>query len=82
MLETDVIGNNDWARGFLCDADISYLEAFDSAMRSRNQPDIGLFGEASTCPQLVEHTGGRMPTRCEHGIPLYEKCGICRSFPR
>jgi hypothetical protein len=35
MLERDVIGNKEWTRGFLCDIDVSYLEAFDSEMRSR-----------------------------------------------
>jgi hypothetical protein len=80
MLETDGIGNNEWTRGFLCEADVSYLEAFDSAMRSRKQSDIHVCDEANTCQPLVEHSGGRMPTHCEHGIPLYEKCGMCRGF--
>jgi hypothetical protein len=80
MLETDVIGNNEWTRGFLCEADVSYLEAFDSAMRSRKLSNIHVCGEASTYQQLIEEHGEKMPTHCEHGIPIYEKCGICRGF--
>jgi hypothetical protein len=80
MLETDVIGNNEWTRGFLCEADVSYLETFDSALRRRTQSDIHECDEGNDYQQLVEHTGGKMPTHCEHGIPLYEKCGRCRGF--
>jgi len=33
MLETDVIGNKEWARGFLADADIRFLENIDCEIR-------------------------------------------------
>jgi hypothetical protein len=35
MLERDEIGNKEWTKRFLCDIDVSELEAFDSEMRRR-----------------------------------------------
>lgn len=80
MYETDVIGNNSWTRGFLCEADVSLLEDFDSKMRSGNVPDCSALAGASTYDQLVEEDGAKLPTHCKHGIPVYEECWVCRVF--
>jgi hypothetical protein len=29
---------------------------------------------------LVEQHGDKVPTECEHGIPLHRRCGLCRAL--
>jgi hypothetical protein len=79
MLEKDVIGHNHWTRGFLCEADVKYLEAIDS-VRSRNLSSSSSSGEASSYEQMVEEDALQTPRHCEHGVPLYERCAMCRGF--
>ncbi len=76
MLETVVIGDKEWVRGFLCEADIRCLEDFDCEMRIRFLQQK----RARSYQELVEEHGDKMPTQCEHGIPLYRKCGMCRAL--
>jgi hypothetical protein len=80
MLETNVIGNKEWARGFLADSDIRFLENIDCEIRIRYLQQRLEPYEARTYEQLVEQDGDRMPTHCEHGIPLTRKCGVCRAL--
>jgi hypothetical protein len=80
MLETDVIGNKEWARGFLSEADIRCLEDIDCEIRIRCLQERQGHNKARTYEQLVEEDGVKMPTHCEHGIPLNRKCGICRAL--
>ena len=80
MMETQVIGNKHWAIGVLAAADISCLEDFDCEMRIRYLQQKEELHKAKTYEQLVEEHGDKMPTHCEHGIPLYRKCGICRAL--
>ncbi len=80
MLETDVIGNKEWARGFLADADIRFLEDIDCEIRIRCLQKSQGHNKARTYEELVEQDGDKMPTHCEHGIPLTRKCGVCRAL--
>jgi ABC-type taurine transport system ATPase subunit len=80
MLETKVIGNREWARGFLSDADIRFLEDIDYEIRVRCLQEKQRRNKAKTYEQLVEQDGDKMPTHCEHGIPLNQKCGVCRAL--
>jgi hypothetical protein len=80
MLETDVIGNKEWARGFLADADIRFLENIDCEIRIRYLQQNQGHNKARTDDQLVEQNGDTMPTHCEHRIPLTRKCGVCRAL--
>ena len=80
MLETQVIGNKDWAEGFLIRQDIRLLEDFDCEMRIRNLQQRAGDQRVKTYAQLVEEDAHEVPTHCEHGIPLYRKCGICRAL--
>lgn len=80
MLETQVIGNKDWAAGFLTEADITCLEDFDCEMRIRYLQQKEEDQQSMTYEKLVEEHGDKVPTHCEHGIPLYRKCGICRAL--
>jgi hypothetical protein len=80
MLETNVIGNKEWARGFLSDADIRFLEEIDCEIRIRSLQQRQGHNKARTYEQLVEQDGDKMPTQCEHGIPLNRKCGVCRAL--
>ena len=79
MFETAVVGNKDWALGFLTAADIQLLEDFDCEMRIRNLQQKQGRNKVKSHEQLVEEHGDRVPTHCEHGIPLHRKCGKCRS---
>jgi hypothetical protein len=79
MLERDVIGHNHWTRGFLCEEDVKYLEAIDSE-RSRNLSNSDSSGETTSYEHMVEKDALQVPSHCEHGIPLYERCAICRGF--
>ena len=80
MLETNVVGNKDWAIGFLTQTDIRMLEDFDCEMRIRCLQQKEGYQKAKTYEQLVEEHGDKVPTHCEHGIPLNRKCGICRAL--
>lgn len=80
MLETNVIGNKEWTRGFLTETDIACLEDFDCEMRIRYLQQKEGRQKAQTYDELVEEHGDKVPTHCEHGIPLYRKCGICRAL--
>ena len=80
MLETNVVGNKDWAIGFLTQADIRMLEDFDCEMRIRFLQQKEGRQKTKTYEQLVEEHGDKVPTHCEHGIPLTRKCGICRAL--
>src|SRR5271166_3466915 len=73
MLETQVIGNKDWAMGVLTEADIRCLESFDCEMRIRYLQQKEGSRKTKTYEQLVEEHGHKVPTHCEHGIPLYRK---------
>jgi len=80
MLETNVIGNKEWARGFLAEADIRFLEEIDCEIRIRYLREKQGRKNAKTYEELVERDGDKMPTCCEHGIPFYRKCGVCRAL--
>ncbi len=80
MLETNVIGNKEWARGFLSEADIRFLEEIDCEIRIRCLQQREGYNKARTYEQLVDQDGDKMPTCCEHGIPLYRRCGVCRAL--
>lgn len=80
MLETQVIGNKEWVEGFLTQKDIRLLEDFDCEMRIRHLQQRTAGQKVKTYAQLVEEHADDVPTRCEHGIPLYRKCGICRAL--
>jgi len=80
MLETNVVGNKDWAIGFLTQTDIRMLEDFDCEMRIRCLQQKEGYQKAKTYEQLVEEHGDKVPTHCEHGIPLNRKCRICRAL--
>ncbi len=80
MFETAVIGNKDWASGFLTAQDIRLLEDFDCEMRIRYLQQRDGHQKLKAYGQLVEQHGDKVPTHCEHGIPLYRKCGICRAL--
>ncbi len=80
MFETAVIGNKDWALGFLTAGDIRLLEDFDCEMRIRYLQQKDGHQKVKTYTQLVEEHGEKVPTHCEHGILLYRKCGICRAL--
>jgi hypothetical protein len=80
MFETAVVGNKEWAIGLLTAADIRMLEDFDCEIRIRYLQQKQGREEVKTYEQLVEEHGDRVPTHCEHGIPLYRKCGICRAL--
>jgi hypothetical protein len=80
MLETQVIGNKDWAIGFFTAADVRLLEDFDCEMRIRFVQQKQGRSKAKTYKQLVAEHGDKVPAQCEHGIPLTRKCGICRAL--
>jgi len=80
MLETNVIGNKEWARGFLSEADIRFLEGIDCEIRIRYLQKKQGHKNVKTYEQLIEQDGDKLPTCCEHGIPLYRKCGVCRAL--
>jgi hypothetical protein len=80
MLESKIIGNKDWAIGVLTQVDITHLEDFDFEMRIRYLQKIGGREKAKTYEALVEEHGDKVPTHCEHGIPLNRKCGLCRAL--
>ena len=80
MHETNVVGNKDWAIGFLSNADIRFLEEVDCEIRIRCLQQRQGSNKVKTYDQLVEQDGNKMPTCCEHGIPLNRKCGVCRAL--
>jgi hypothetical protein len=80
MLETNVIGNKEWAIGFLTAQDIRLLEDFDCEMRIRYLQQKQGRKKVKSYEHLVEEHGDKVRTHCEHGIPLYRKCGICRAL--
>ena len=80
MLETNVVGNKEWAIGFLTEVDIKMLEDFDCEMRIRYLQQKQGRQKAKAYEQLVEEHGDKVPTQCEHGVPLNRKCGICRAL--
>lgn len=80
MLETDVIGNKEWTRGFLSAADIRFLEGIDCEIRIRCLQQRKGYNKARTYEQLAEPDGDQIPTHCEHGIPLNRRCGVCRAL--
>ena len=81
MLETNVIGNKEWAKGLFCEEDIRHLEAFDSDMRDRHMQRNCGSGTTSTFESLADEHADEIPLHCEHGIPLFRKCALCQSFP-
>jgi hypothetical protein len=80
MFETAVVGNKEWTLGFLTAADFQALEDFDCDMRIRYLQRIQGRQKAKSYEELVEEHGDKVPTQCEHGIPLYRKCGLCRAL--
>jgi hypothetical protein len=80
MFETAVIGSKEWALGFLTAQDIRLLEDFDCEMRIRYLQQKQGRKKVKSYEQLVEEHGDKVPTHCEHGIPLYRKCGVCRAL--
>ena len=80
MLDGDVIGNRDWTRGLLCETDVNYLESLDFEIRAGRLSNGSSCCKANTYEQLVEEHGEKIPTHCEHGVPLYEYCTTCRAF--
>lgn len=80
MLETHVIGNKEWVEGFLTAEDVRSLENLDCEMRIRHLQQKPGRQKVKTYEQLVEEHGDGVPTHCEHGIPRYRKCGICRAL--
>ena len=60
--------------------DIRMLEDFDCEMRIRYLQQKEGRQKAKTYEQLVEEHGDKVPTHCEHGIPLNRKCGVCRAL--
>ena len=80
MLETQVIGNKDWTEGFLTREDIRLLEDFDCEMRIRHLQQGAAAEKVKTYAQLVEQNADEVPTHCDHGIPLYRKCKLCRAL--
>jgi hypothetical protein len=80
MLETNVIGNKEWTRKVLTEADIRVLEDIDCEIRIRSLQQRQGYNKARTHGQLVEQDGDKVPTHCEHGIPLNRKCGVCRAL--
>ncbi len=80
MFETAIVGNKEWALGLLTAADMRLLEDFDCEMRIRSQQQKQGPKKVKSYEQLVDEHGDKVPTHCEHGIPLYCKCDICRAF--
>jgi hypothetical protein len=80
MLETGVIGNKEWTRGVLSAADIRSLESIDCEIRIRCLQQRQGYKKTKAYDQLIEEDGDKMPTHCEHGIPLTRKCGVCRAL--
>jgi hypothetical protein len=80
MFETSVIGNKDWAIEFFTAEDMRMLEDFDCEMRIRYLQKHDGHKKAKTYEKLVEEHGDKIPTHCEHGIPLNRKCGVCRAL--
>jgi hypothetical protein len=80
MFERAIVGHKEWALGFLTADDIRLLEDFDCEMRIRYLQRKDAQQMVKTYEQLVEQHGGKVPTQCEHGIPLYRKCGVCRAL--
>jgi len=80
MFETNIIGNKEWTRGFLCEADVRCLEDFDCDMRFRYLKKKKDPSRVQTYEHLVEKHGEKVPTHCEHGIPLNRRCGICHAM--
>ena len=80
MLEKQVIGNKEWAMGVLTACDIRMLEDFDCEMRIRYLQQRQRREKAKTYEELVDEHGHKVPTQCEHGIPLNRKCGLCRAL--
>ena len=80
MLESNVVGNKEWATGFLTEVDIRMLEDFDCEMRIRYLQKKAGRQKAKTYEQLVEEHGDKVPAHCEHGIPLNRECRICRAL--
>ena len=80
MLETNIVGNKDWAIGFLTTADITCLEDFDCEMRIRYLQQRQGRERTKSYEKLIEEHGDKIPTHCEHGIALNRKCPICRAL--
>lgn len=80
MLETQVVGNKDWVERFLTADDFQLLESFDFEMRIRFIQETTECHKVKTYEQLVEEDGENTPTHCEHGVPLYRRCGVCRAL--
>jgi hypothetical protein len=80
MFETAIVGNKEWAAGFLTAEDIRLLEDYDCEMRIRYLQQKPGRQKSKTYEQLIEEHGNKVPTHCEHGIPLNRKCGVCRAL--
>ena len=80
MFETAVVGNKEWTQGFLTAADFRSLEDFDCDMRIRYLQQKQGRQKEKSYEELVEEHGDKVPTHCEHGIPLHRKCGLCRAL--
>ncbi len=77
MLERDMIGHKHWTKGFLCEADVSYLESLDP-MRGRNASNNFSSDGTMSYEQIVGDQASDWLTHCEHGVPLHEPCVMCR----
>ncbi|PWU10526.1 MAG: hypothetical protein C5B47_02040 [Verrucomicrobia bacterium] len=73
MLDTKVIGNKEWVRGFLTAADIRSLEDFDCETRIRYLQQKHTRRKPKSCDKLVA-------THCQHGVPLDCICEMCRAL--
>lgn len=80
MFETGVIGNKEWTRGVLSQADIRFLEGIDCEIRIRSLQEKQGSHKVRTYEQLVEQDGHRVPTHCEHGVPINRNCRVCRAL--
>ena len=80
MFETSVVGNREWTRGVLSEADVRFLEGIDCDIRIRSLQEKRDFHKPKTYEQLVEQDGTTVPTHCEHGVPLNRKCRVCRAL--
>jgi hypothetical protein len=79
MFETDVAGSKEWTRGFLREADVRCLEDFDCEMRFHLQKERKST-KVKSYDQMVEQHGDKVPTHCQHGVPLNKTCVECHTI--
>ena len=79
--ETGSHGEHTKQTNGLSEIDVSYLEALDSEIRGGKLSEGASRCKANPSEQLLKEHGDKIPTHCEHGVPLYENCATCRAFP-